>query len=213
MSALGAIHARRRRLGYEADDEGWRDLVERTTGQRSLKGLKPKQSLALLDELNRLGGNRAPAAKPGFHLSGQYAPKLQALWIACHNLGVIENRDDAALNAFASKQAKVGHANWIRKAEDVTVVVEALKAMLARVGVVWANKRGAQAYTRENGYKIAAAQWQVVRDVPPFSGTNFQGWVLRRTGKDMADLTKNDWIGVMNDLGVAVRELQPKGAE
>lgn len=96
MSALAAIHIKRRQLGLE--DEDWRDIVERVTGQRSTKGLNPKQTVALLEELDRLSGGRAPRARR--MLSGPFVPKLQALWISAWNLGLVGSKDDQQLVAF-----------------------------------------------------------------------------------------------------------------
>lgn len=42
---LAAIQIKRRQLGLE--DEDWRDIVERVTGQRTTKGLNPKQTRCL----------------------------------------------------------------------------------------------------------------------------------------------------------------------
>ena len=134
MSALRAIHAKRRVLGYEADEDAWRDILERVTGQRSAKGLTPKQAQAVCDELDRLGAGKAPSSPARTRLEGPYAKKLQALWLLCWNLGLVESRKDEALAAFAVRQTGLGHASWVREHRDAVAVIEALKAMLERGG-------------------------------------------------------------------------------
>ncbi len=42
--------------------------------------------------------------QPSKALSGKYAKKLQALWIAGYNLGVFRDRRDSALLAFVKRQ-------------------------------------------------------------------------------------------------------------
>lgn len=203
MSALAAIHAKRRQVYSLREDEAWRDFVEKHTGGRSTKSLSPAQSKALLAALDAMGATGG-GAKPRRPLEGPYAKKMQALWIACWNLGIVEKRDDKALNAFARKQAGVGHANWIRHADDARAVVEAMKAMLARYGVDWSpiNPRFQHAFCDEPGYRIAAAQ---IGHLPGLRKTLAE--VCRETcHSDMASMTRDQWIIVMNHLGRMIRE-------
>ena len=70
--------------------------------------------------------------------AGRYAPVLQALWIAGHNLGVVQNRDDAALIAFVQRQTGMSHTRFLTDSEDARRAIEALKKWLSReAGVVW----------------------------------------------------------------------------
>jgi phage gp16-like protein len=209
MSALKAIHAKRRQVHSLKEDETWRDFVERHTGQRSTRGLTPKQSQALLAALDALGAGKSPRRKSA--ISGPYAKKIQALWISCWNLGLIKSRDDAALNRFAVKQAKVDHASWIRDHDDAVAVIEALKKMLERRGIEWANLRGDPKYMRLPGFKVAIAQWEIVKLKAPFAGNTFKGYVYRLTQTDLPDMTADDWIVVMNTFGERIRSLQSEG--
>ena len=205
MSALSAIHIKRKQLGIHEDD--WRDVVERMTGQRSTKNLTPKQSYALLAELDRLMGGRnispsKPSRKP---IEGPYAKKIQALWIAGWNVGEIKDRSDEALNKWATGQAKVDHANWIRSHEDAVAVVEALKKMLERHGVDWrAPTKGDPKFLGLPGYKIAVAQWKMV-EARPEMVSNFAAYVRSLTEKAPDELSPDEWIIVMNALGRIIR--------
>ena len=206
MSALKAIHVKRRQVHSLKEDETWRDFVEKHTGRRSTRGLTPKQSAALLAALDALGAGKSLRRKSA--ISGPYAKKIQALWISCWNLGLVKSRDDAALNSFAAKQAKVDHASWIRDHDDAVAVIEALKKMLERRGVEWANLRDDPKHMRLPGFKVAIAQWEVVKHKAPFAGNTFKGYVYRLTQTDLPDMTADDWIVVMNALGLAIRTIK-----
>ncbi len=206
MSALRAIHAKRRQLGLEADEDAWRDLLERVTGQRSAKGLTPKQTTAVLAELDRLGAGKSPAQKARRRkLEGPYAAKIQALWISCWTLGIVDDRSDTALNAFAVKQATVSHANWIREQDDAVAVIEALKKMLERHGVSFQSQgRTEPAYTARPGYRVALAQWTALGASVTF-GMSFARYVDTIVGCAPHDVSHNQWMNVMNALGRKVR--------
>ena len=128
MSALAAVHIKRRQLCIE--DEDWRDLVERVTGQRSTRSLKPPQLHSLLAELDRLAGGRETASTHRRkHLQGPYAAKLRALWISCWNLGLITARDDGALIAFVRRQTRIdqpfhGGLPVLERMQHLELVVE-----------------------------------------------------------------------------------------
>ncbi|KPU84419.1 hypothetical protein JI58_03870 [Marinosulfonomonas sp. PRT-SC04] len=212
MSALQAIQIKRRQLGIQEDD--WRSLLVRTTGQRSSKGLRPKQSAAILGELDRmLGGKHVPSKGARKSLSGPYAKKIQALWISMWNLGLVQDRDDTALNAFVKKQTGLGHANWMRNPDDAVSVIEALKSWMTRErGVDWSNLKGDPDYTHLPGFKIAVAQWQLVSGLDPYVNYTLRSYAERLTEHiRLSDMKPADWIVVMNALGERIRHEVKKG--
>jgi hypothetical protein len=211
MSALRRIHAMRREVGLACDDD-WRDVLERTTGQRSAKGLTPVQCDALIAELGRLGakGRSKGASKGKMRLSGPYAAKLQALWIACWNLGLIEDRTDAALNAFARRQTGLGHGNWVRDPDHLRAVVEALKAMCARGGVDWGplHPLPGDEWREAPQARVAMAQYRLAGAHPEVVGRSFLRFAQEVTGQHPRALDRSGWIALTGRLGRIVRSLK-----
>ena len=139
MSAVKTIYAGIRALGIQDEDDR-RDLFERVTGKRWLRLMSSADKDRVVAELRRLGFQGPTARRL---LTGPYAKKLQALWIAGWNLGLVHNRDDAAIIAFVKRQTGLDHARWLRDPADGKRVVEALKDWLARDGgVMWGNTNG-----------------------------------------------------------------------
>lgn len=208
MSALAAIQIKRRQLFREDDD--WRDFLERVTGVRSARDLKPAQSTALLAEMDRLLGGRTTPSKPRRKpLEGPYAKKIQALWIGAWNLGLVRTRDDAALSAFVKRQTGIDHPNWMDSPEDALKVIEALKSMMGRRGVRWSFTKTEPHYIRLPGYQIALAQYRLIETE---SGKSFGHWVMERSsGKMVAQLEFADWIPLMNSLGTTIRAMVSSG--
>lgn len=129
-ATMRAIHVARRELGLEEDD--YRALLERVTGERSLRAMTPAQLFLVVDTLRASG---APARR----LTGPYAGKLQALWISAWNLGLVRDRRDSAMLAFVRRQTGIEHTRFLRDAQDARKAVEALKSWIAREGGVnWA---------------------------------------------------------------------------
>jgi phage gp16-like protein len=152
---IGAIHAVKARLGL--DDAAYRDVIEALTGQRSAKGLTAPQAARVLDHFNGLSGQPRSTFKSGLPdalprqagpgrgaaagalaLDGAYAPKLRALWITAHDLGIVRDRTDAALVSFVARQTGIVHTRWLRDPADAARVIEALKSWISREGdVTW----------------------------------------------------------------------------
>ncbi len=65
-------------------------------------------------------------------LTGKYAKKLQALWIAAWNLGIARDRDDKALLAFVKRQTGIDHTRFLVYADDAKRAIEALKGWINR---------------------------------------------------------------------------------
>ena len=207
MSALAKIHIAKKQLGL--DDDTYRDMLERVTSKRSSKGMNNKQHTAVLDEFKRLGWKSDFKRKRGGgSLTGPYAKKLQALWIAGWNLGLVDNRKDAALIAFVKRQTGIQSMAWLRDPEDADKAVEALKKWLERGGVDWSVGDHIPPWARAPGFKIAWAQLRKLEPFDEFFNVNFSAAITEilpnNNGLDV--LTSSDWIKVMNALGVKVRK-------
>jgi len=96
----------------------------------------------VLDELKAKGwkptvipGGRSGAA-PVARRSAADSPvalKARALWISLHQLGVVRDGSDRALEAFAKRQLKVDRLQWADQSLAYKLI-EALKAMAERAG-------------------------------------------------------------------------------
>ena len=216
MSALAKIHIAKSQLGL--DDDTYRDLLERVTGRRSAKGLEPRQTAHVLDEFTRLGW---VARKRTRATTGQYLPKVQALWIAGWNLGIVRNRTDAAMNRFIKRQTGIDHPRWLIHGNDAARVIEALKGWLEREAQVdWSAPHKLDPTWMGNPrYRIVVAQWSKLRRIGAV--TIGRTWTGNETGVQEECLTYGakivgtnqpdkwsaaDWIAVMNALGRKLRK-------
>lgn len=206
MTALHrTIHGGLRQLGI-TEEEDRRALYQRITGQPRLSLMTFQQEQAVVDELRRLGFK--PASKPVSgtrkKLTGKFAKKMQALWIAGWNLGVVRNRDDDALRAFICGRAQIDAAEWLRFADDAKRCIEPLKVMLSRDGGVdWAKSRFLPPHTQVYGYRIASAQWKKLGETRGLVQAAHA--IAGRPGNFSRMLTDEEWIVVMNELGKRVR--------
>ena len=140
MTALAKVQIARKETGIHEDD--YRGMLERITGQRSAKGLSDAQLGLVLDEFKtrhgwkpsivKGGKTAAPGRKPvpAEHPS---AKKARALWISLWQLGVIRNKSEEGLEAFAQAQLGCERMAWADQ-QQMYKLVEALKAMAQRAG-------------------------------------------------------------------------------
>lgn len=207
MSALAAIHVARKQLGL--DDDAARDLYAVVTGKRSLREMTAGEQERVVKELRRRGFKPAEkGARKG--LEGKYAPKLQALWIAAWNLGIIENRSDEALIAFVKRQAQVDHVRFLHDPGDAAKAIEGLKAWISRAaGVDWGVGDHLPDWMRAPGAKIALTQWQMLvaggRMEPRIS--LFRSLVAQHA-LPVDQMENGDWTVIMNLLGRQVRDMK-----
>ncbi|MCT6872140.1 MAG: regulatory protein GemA, partial [Bartonella sp.] len=92
---------------------------------------------------------------------------LRAMWLNAYNLGVIRNRDDKALIAFAKRQTGYDHTQFLTDGTAAGKVIDALKAMMARdAGVTWCQTgeklSSAQSRTEFNKRRVLAAQLRIL---------------------------------------------------
>lgn len=131
--SIAAIHVAKRDLGL--DDETYRAALEQVTGKTSSTSMTEDERQSVLEHFRNKGFKPAStgARKP---LEGKYAPKLQALWIAGWNLGLVRDRDDRALLAFVKRQTGLDHVRFLRHGQDAVKAIEGLKGWLERAGGV-----------------------------------------------------------------------------
>lgn len=140
------INIARQQLGIAEDD--YRQILFDETGELSLRKLDVIALEKVLARMVRLGFRALPKSGPkagGKSPAAQHpmARKARALWISLHQLGVVHNPSEQALDAFARRQLGCDRLVWARQS-DAFKLIEALKAMAERNG--WS-----QAPEREGG--------------------------------------------------------------
>ncbi|MDG9793751.1 regulatory protein GemA [Brucella anthropi] len=209
MRTTAAIHVAKKQLGL--DDDTYRAICIRVTGQHSSAAMTEGQRLKLIDEFRRQGFK--PASKGSRkRLEGKFAAKLQALWIAGWNLGVIRNRADEALIDFVKDITDIDHVRWVHYEADARIAIESLKKWIERkVGPIWYEDTFMPGWRRLDGAKVAAAQWSVLsqqgRLPEPGSFTRYVRAVLSLDDQfDFEELKPQHWQPVMNALGAEIRK-------
>ena len=205
MSALSAIHVAKKQLGL--DDDTYRAMLVTITGKNSAVALTETERGIVLDEMRRRGFK--PGSKGGRKpLEGKFAKKLQALWIAGWNLGLVRNRDDAALIAFVKRQVKVDHVRFLHDAADARSAIEGLKGWLAREGGVdWTDGDLDPAWNRQPGAKVAQAQWAILQAIGvPLKPDTFRQFVEDRVFNPLPQMTAKEWALIMNMFGERIRQ-------
>ncbi|MGE6741744.1 gp16 family protein [Allorhizobium pseudoryzae] len=208
-SSIAAIHVAKKQLGL--DDDTYRAKLEKITGKSSTKAMTEAERQTVLKVLRNEGFE--PASKPVQKgLQGKFAKKLQALWIAGYNLGVIRDRTDAALLTFIKRQTGLDHSRFLHHAEDARAAIEALKGWLQReAGVMYGNSNGYD-WLASDGAKIAWAQWKKLHpEATLMVRKGFDQAVENCLGHKviyLAELKASEWQTVMNELGKHVRARQ-----
>jgi hypothetical protein len=214
MNPTAAIHVAKKQLGL--DDDTYRAVLVRVTGVSSSRDMSPAQRQAVLDEMRRLGFEPAAGARSNGArkpLEGPFARKLQALWIAAWNLGLVRDRRDEALSAFVRRQTGIDHVSFLRDAADGKKAIEALKGWLARDGgVQWGTSNGYDFLTHDAG-KIAWAQFRKLVPGATLMGNQAAFYREVKTlvphiaydGMPLGLLKPADWRTVMNAFGERVR--------
>ena len=126
-------------------------------------------------------------------------------------IGLIRDRRDAALEAFVKRQTGLERARFCHHHQDAKVVIEALKAWLARDGkVAW--DKAPQSWLEADGAKIAWAQWKILYpEANLMVRKGFDAEVLKlacSSSDTFFGLPDSAWQTVMNALGVRVRAMK-----
>lgn len=206
-ASIAAIHVAKKQLGL--DEETYRAKLTVITGKDSTKVMTEAERERVLQVFRKEGfqpkSNRRADGR--LKLTGKYVGKLQALWISAFNLGIVQNRDDAALVKFVERQTGIEHVRFLKNAADARKAVEALKGWIARVGGVdWSDTEIMSDYARADGFKIAWAQWlKLGGNANANSVGEFHALVLQLTDTTVELCDWRDWQTVMNELGKRIR--------
>lgn len=205
MSALARIHVLKKQAML--DDDTYRDILERETGKRSSKGMSHGEHLKVINALTAI----APK-QDNQRATGKFARKMQALWIAGYNLGVVSNKSDQAMMVFLKRQTGLEHHRFLQDGKDANKAIDALKLWI---------RRGTQNYglfTQDQNlpplqndfrFQVCIHIWSqlVVLDKAP-AGT-LTAYLYSIGGRDDLRLfTSNDWIQAMNRLGKLYRSVK-----
>lgn len=215
MTLVGRIHAAAKLAGL--DDDTRRAKLQSIVGKTSTRDMTPAEQRRVLEVFENEGyASRKPPRVDGrtkkLPFDGKYVPKFRALWIALYNLGVIDDRRDSAIEAFAlGRQVKgLSDVRFIHHHRDGESVVEGMKAMLTRAGVDFADRRPCPDFMLKQGYKVARAQWALL-DLPPRDFWNVINDILGEDDNNR-DISDRQWIDVMNVLGERIRRQKKGGA-
>lgn len=128
---LGRVHFAAKQLGLEDDD--YRALLHRVTGERSARDCSNGDLSAVLAEFERLGVPSSAVLPERAQASHPLARKARALWISLYQLRAIEDPSERALESFARRQLGVDRLQWADQRHGYPLI-EALKAMGKRHG-------------------------------------------------------------------------------
>lgn len=186
------------------DDDSYRDLLQRETGKRSSKGLSEPLRLKVIAALEKLAPEKGET-----RATGRFARKLQALWIAGFNLGVIHDRTDKAMMTFLKRQTGLDHMRFLRDPVDADKAIDALKIWIRRStgnDELFRKDKNLPPVYNDYRFQICLHIWSqlVVKDVAP-AGT-LTAYLSTKTGvTEPAHLNASEWIKVQNDLGALLR--------
>lgn len=205
MSALAKIHVLKKQAML--DDDTYRDILERETGKRSSKSMSHSEHLQVIDALTAI----APK-QDNQRATGKFARKLQALWIAGYNLGVVSNKSDQAMMAFLKRQTGLEHHRFLQGGKDANKAIDALKLWIRRGTQnyeLFTHDQNLPPLQNDFRFQVCIHIWSqlVVLDKAP-EGT-LTAYLYSIGGQeDLRLFTSNDWFQAMNRLGKLYRSVK-----
>lgn len=129
MNAKAIINIARQDLALDEDD--YRALLKRVTGQDSLRSMTAPQLQEVVDEMKRLGFRVKARGKDLKTSFKPYVRLVHALWKSCHRKGVIADGSRSALRTFVSARSPVSDPDFLTY-EQAEPIIQALKVMERR---------------------------------------------------------------------------------
>ncbi|WEK38661.1 MAG: regulatory protein GemA [Candidatus Brevundimonas colombiensis] len=137
-AAIAKVKIAAKELGL--DDDTYRAMLARITGQSSAAHCSEAQLARVLDEMKAKGwkprivqgGRKGPRSKVQ-PAQSRMAKKARAMWISLHQLGAVRDPRESALEAFGRRQLGVDKLVWADEGQAYRLI-EALKAMAERAG-------------------------------------------------------------------------------
>ncbi|MBG6160550.1 hypothetical protein IWQ54_000200 [Labrenzia sp. EL_195] len=198
MTAIAKIHVLKNQA--KLDDDTYRDILERETGKRSSKGMSHSEQLKVISALKTI----APK-QDGQRATGKFARKLQALWIAGYNLGVIYDKSDGEMIKFLKRQTKLEHHRFLQDNKDAIKAIDALKLWIRRETQnydLFTQDRNASPLQNDFRFQICLHIWQELVKQGRTPANTLAEFLTGRSGQsEVFKLTSNDWISAMNALG------------
>ena len=145
---MAKVHLAKKELGLDQDDFVYRKILQDVTGCASSADCTIAQLEDLVAHFRTKGfvpktvaGGRQGAARPAGQRRADHpvAKKARALWISLHQLGVVENASEQALEAFAKRQLGVERMQWMDQGLG-SKLIDALKDWAKREG--WSQDLG-----------------------------------------------------------------------
>jgi len=180
---LAKVHLAKKGLGL--DDDTYRAVLERETGRRSSADCTVQELEHLVAHFRAQGfvpktiaGGRKDSAvqrrpRPADH---PVAKKARAMWISLHQLGVVENASEQALEAFAKRQLGVERLQWMDQGFS-SKLIDALKDWAKREG--WdQDLRGVEKKLQVRTLKVRLAWAQASRLGEKFSAASLSDAAL-----------------------------------
>ena len=208
---IAKVKIAQKQLGLTDDD--YRAKLMLITGETSAKDLTEAQLARVLEAFQR-DGFKATKPRVADHPS---ARKARALWISLHQLGVVANPSEPALEAFARRQLKVEKLAWANQSQSYRLI-EALKAMAERAG--WSQSTESVApgqEVKELRYRLCAAILTRMKDaalVDADMNLRQAAWSLCGLDDDPANGGSSRGVGPMlwsaEQLDVLARALSAK---
>ena len=135
-SLIAKIHVAKSQLRMTDDD--YRSILVDEASVMSSTKASTEGLVAVLERMKRLGFKALPPKprRKSGHVASRVADhptarKARAMWLSLHQLGVVHNPSEEALEAFACKQLKIAKLQWADQATGYRLI-EALKAMAER---------------------------------------------------------------------------------
>lgn len=211
MKSIALINIAKSQLGL--DEDTYRGMLHRVTGKVSLRVMSETEKQNVIEDLKQKGFDpsvKATSKGGRKRLTGKYAAKLQALWIAGYNLGVVTNGSDEALIAFVKRQTKLDHVRFLHEPNDANQAIESLKRWLNRAaGVSWAKDPLVPDWANQPHGQIVLAQWNLLTKAGRTNDERLSETAWSICGYDGKPLLNNlkpkEWQAVMNALGMRIR--------